>query len=111
MLLVGSATAGQAGASAGVDAGSDVLAMAAKMLLSVDAYADEVSKLSLVAWISWLRQVDRDGQTAARRGVVAAGGNKLAVFARLLLSLVRTRWSVVQMLPAKLSVLAQTSSS
>ncbi|KAG2786140.1 hypothetical protein PC129_g21089 [Phytophthora cactorum] len=55
MLLVGSATAGQAGASAGVDAGSDVLAMAAKMLLSVDAYADEVSKLSLVAWISWLR--------------------------------------------------------
>ncbi|KAG3029774.1 hypothetical protein PC121_g15781 [Phytophthora cactorum] len=43
MLLVGSATAGQAGASADVDAGSDVLAMAAKMLLSVDAYADEAA--------------------------------------------------------------------
>ncbi|KAG3231981.1 hypothetical protein PI124_g22930 [Phytophthora idaei] len=33
---------------AGVDAGSDVLAMMAKMLLSVDADADQVTKVSLV---------------------------------------------------------------
>ncbi|KAG3116020.1 hypothetical protein PI124_g5577 [Phytophthora idaei] len=52
---VGSAAAGQTGVSAGVDAGSDVLAMVAKMLLSVDADADEVTKLSLVAWSRWLR--------------------------------------------------------
>ncbi|KAF1780653.1 hypothetical protein GQ600_11234 [Phytophthora cactorum] len=65
---VSPAAADQAGTAASVDASSDVLVMVAKMLLSVDA--DEVTKLSLVAW-------------SPRRGVVAAGGDKLAVVAKL----------------------------